>query len=185
MEAAPGTVPATQRAAARCAAAVSPEELHEHFEIRRQVFVTEQGVFSHSDRDVFDDRPDTIHLVGWWDGAAAGAVRLFPVQDQPGIWQGDRLCVLRKFRVHGIGGPLVRCAVACAGARGGAEMIAHIQLPNVTFFSRLGWHRDGPVETYAGLPHQPMRIALPPSDVGQAQEYSFAQDQSAAPHTDS
>ena len=40
-------------------------------------------------------------------------------------------------------------------------MVAHIQLPNVEFFIRLGWWRNGSVETYAGLPHQPMAISLP------------------------
>jgi hypothetical protein len=39
-------------------------------------------------------------------------------------------------------------------------MVAHIQLPNVRFFESLGWRRDGDVETYAGLPHQPMAIDL-------------------------
>jgi hypothetical protein len=40
-------------------------------------------------------------------------------------------------------------------------MLAHIQLPNVRFFSRLGWSLDGKTEIYAGLPHQQMRISLP------------------------
>jgi hypothetical protein len=33
-------------------------------------------------------------------------------------------------------------------------------VPNVVFFRRLGWRLDGDVETYAGLPHQPMAIDL-------------------------
>ena len=40
-------------------------------------------------------------------------------------------------------------------------MTAHIQVPNVAFFTRLGWRRDGEVEIYAGRPHQPMAIELP------------------------
>jgi hypothetical protein len=39
-------------------------------------------------------------------------------------------------------------------------MIAHIQLPNVVFFRRLGWDLAGPVEDYLGVDHQPMAIAL-------------------------
>jgi predicted N-acetyltransferase YhbS len=68
--------------------------------------------------------------------------------------------VLPEFRAHNIGAPLVRYAVATAGALGGAVMVAHIQPPNVRFFERLGWTRDGDAEIYCGLPHQPMRVAL-------------------------
>ena len=75
-------------------------------------------------------------------------------------WQGDRLAVLPEFRSYGLGAPLVRYAVRTAGERGGLVMAAHIQIPNVVFFRRLGWHLDGEVETYAGLPHQPMAIDL-------------------------
>jgi len=45
-------------------------------------------------------------------------------------------------------------------------MIAHIQLPNVAFFRRLGWRLAGDVESYAGLPHQPMSIGLPSAATG-------------------
>ena len=47
-------------------------------------------------------------------------------------------------------------------------MVAHIQLANVTFFARLGWAVVGEVETYVGLPHQPMAIALPGVEQGAA-----------------
>jgi hypothetical protein len=39
-------------------------------------------------------------------------------------------------------------------------MVAHIQPANVAFFERLGWHRNGPVEVYVGVAHQPMVIGL-------------------------
>ena len=39
-------------------------------------------------------------------------------------------------------------------------MVAHIQLANVDFFSRLGWEPRGDVEIYVGLPHQLMAIDL-------------------------
>ena len=37
-------------------------------------------------------------------------------------------------------------------------MVAHIQLPNVAFFERLGWRRRGEPDDYVGVPHQPMAI---------------------------
>lgn len=142
-----------------CEPARSATAVAEHHAIRHQVFVVEQAIFAGSDTDAHDDDPAVIRLLGRHDGVAAGSVRLFELE--PGLWQGDRLAVLAPYRIHGLGGPLVRCAVALAGAAGGSTMVAHIQLPNVEFFTRLGWRRNGSVETYAGLPHQPMAIALP------------------------
>jgi predicted GNAT family N-acyltransferase len=77
------------------------------------------------------------------------------------LWQGDRLAVLPRFRL-GMGAPLVRFAVTTAAARGGREMVAHIQPPNVAFFEKIGWHTYGEIETYVGVPHQPMAIDLRP-----------------------
>lgn len=147
-----------------CRPTTSDAELAEHHAVRRTVFVDEQKVFDTSDRDAYDDAPMVIHLLGRYAGVPAGAVRLYPVQPESGVWQGDRLCVLQQYRAHGVAAPLVRCAVAVAGARGGTRMIAHIQLPNVAFFTSLGWQVEGATETYVGLAHQRMSIALPPAE---------------------
>jgi putative N-acetyltransferase (TIGR04045 family) len=163
------------RAAANvCREARTREELAEHFRVRHVVFVLEQSVFVGSDRDQHDEDGSAIHLVGYCDGIIAGSVRLYELDRSTGIWQGDRLAVLPPYRVGGLGAPLVRCAVAIAGARGGRTMVAHIQPPNVTFFTRLGWSSEGEPEIYVGLPHQRMRISLPAPDVGAAIARSLA-----------
>ena len=131
----------------------------EHHRIRTEVFVHEQQLFRASDRDARDDDPDTIKVLGLRDGVAGGAVRLYPL-DRRGLWQGDRLAVLAGARGHGLGGPLVRFAVATAASRGGHRMVAHIQPRNVVFFRRLGWRVCGDEEIYVGVPHVPMSIDL-------------------------
>ncbi|HET6752814.1 MAG TPA: MSMEG_0567/Sll0786 family nitrogen starvation N-acetyltransferase [Jiangellaceae bacterium] len=161
-------------AATVCREARTREELAEHFRVRHVVFVLEQSVFVGSDRDQHDEDGSAIHLVGYCDGIIAGSVRLYELDRSTGIWQGDRLAVLPPYRVGGLGAPLVRCAVAIAGARGGRTMVAHIQPPNVTFFTRLGWSSEGGPEIYVGLPHQRMRISLPAPDVGAAIARSLA-----------
>lgn len=109
-----------------------------------------------------------VRLLGYCDGVVAGSVRLFELDRVARLWQGDRLAVLSEYRLRGVGAPLVRCAVAAAAVRGGKLMRAHIQLSNVSFFGRLGWTRAGQTETYAGLAHQPMQVALPTIDEGAA-----------------
>jgi putative N-acetyltransferase (TIGR04045 family) len=148
-----------QRALVTCRAAAGHDELAAHHAVRHRVFVDEQQIFRGTDRDGHDDDPLTIHVIGLVEGVVGGAVRLFPLREV-GVWQGDRLAVLPEYRAHGLGAPLVRHAVRVAGERGGRLMVAHIQLANVTFFKRLGWHHNGELETYADLPHQPMAIDL-------------------------
>ncbi|WP_051342726.1 MSMEG_0567/Sll0786 family nitrogen starvation N-acetyltransferase [Pseudonocardia spinosispora] len=137
-------------------------DLHAHLAVRRAVFVAEQSVFAESDTDSHDVDPATIHVLGLVDGVPAGAVRLFPLDptEPRAGWQGDRLAVLPEFRTSGLGAPLVRFAVATAGALGGRTMLAHIQPANRTFFRRLGWTQLGGTEIYVGLPHLLMEIDL-------------------------
>jgi GNAT superfamily N-acetyltransferase len=98
-------------------------------------------------------------VAGLVDGVPGGSVRLYPL-GSPGRWKGDRLAVLPEHRRAGLGAPLVRFAVAEAGARGGQEMEAYIQPANVAFFEWLGWRRVGGIVAYAGTGHQRMVIPL-------------------------
>jgi putative N-acetyltransferase (TIGR04045 family) len=129
-----------------------------HFAVRRAVFVDELAMFAGDDRDERDGRITTLHAIGMAGGRVAGAVRLYPLRE--GDWKGDRLAVVPEARHGALGARLVRFAVGTAGARGGARMVAMIQLPNVAFFESLGWQRDGRAVAFHGRPHQPMAIAL-------------------------
>jgi putative N-acetyltransferase (TIGR04045 family) len=144
-----------------CRLVATPAERELHLRIRAEVFVGEQGLFAVTDGDVHDDDPSTLHVLGLCGSVAAGAVRLYAL-DEPGRWKGDRLAVLPGFRKHGLGAPLVRFAVRAAGERGGQEMLAHVQVVNVAFFEHLGWRRLGEPADYCGRPHQRMRIGLEP-----------------------
>jgi len=144
-----------------CRVARGAAERARHFAIRRAVFCAEQGMFGgRDDRDARDYEPATLHAVGVEHGVIGGTVRLYALDEDGGIWQGDRLAVLPPFRRSSLGAALVRFAVRTAGARGGARMVAMIQLPNVRFFLALGWSLDGPVVAFHGRDHQPMAMAL-------------------------
>jgi putative N-acetyltransferase (TIGR04045 family) len=145
-----------------CRLVAAPEELADHFELRRRVFVLEQSIFQLDDRDEHDEAEDTLHVLGVVDGAVGGAVRLYPLDPSGELWKGDRLAVLPQHRACHLGARLVRFAVATAGERGGRRMIAHIQLPNVRFFEHLGWRSRGRPEFFHGIEHQLMEIGLGP-----------------------
>lgn len=143
-----------------CRLVAGPDERASHYQIRHRIFVREQQLFAESDVDAHDAREDVLHVLGWCGEVPAGAVRLYPLDLAKGTWQGDRLAVLPDFRAAGLGAPLVRFAVATAGRRGGASMLAHVQVANERFFTRLGWARQGDVELYLGRPHVLMTISL-------------------------
>jgi putative N-acetyltransferase (TIGR04045 family) len=124
------------------------------------VFVEAQGLFEGSDRDARDDDPATLHAVGLVGEDIAGAVRLYVVESSCGLWKGDRLAVLPSERALQLGAMLVRFAVRTAGERGGRRMVAQVQMPNIRFFERLGWSRDGEPAPMLGVEHQPMAIEL-------------------------
>ena len=142
-----------------CRVARTSEELTEHLQIRRAIFVDAQGLFESDDRDEHDDRDDTVHVIAMTPAGCVGAVRLYPI-DACGAWKGDRLAVLPNARALRVGPSLVRCAVAIGGARGGRRMIAYVQRPVVEFFEHLGWSPDGDVFAYCGVDHRQMSIAL-------------------------
>lgn len=155
-------------ARAQCRVADDASSVEEHHRIRREVFVHEQRLFVPDDLDEHDAETATIKVLATCGAAPAGTVRLFPLDRTGACWQGDRLAVRLAFRRHNVGAPLVRYAVATAGALGGTAMTAHIQLANVGFFERLGWRRDGAIERYVGVEHQPMAIDLTPGPAAPA-----------------
>jgi putative N-acetyltransferase (TIGR04045 family) len=142
-----------------CRIAADARELAAHHAIRHLVFVELQHIFRGDDRDARDGARDTVRVVGLIGERIAGAVRLYPLGDD-GLWQGDRLAVLPRDRVHRLGAELVRFAVRTAGERGGDVMLAQIQPANVRFFEQLGWRRNGAPAPYHGVTHQPMAIGL-------------------------
>ncbi|HUA06721.1 MAG TPA: MSMEG_0567/Sll0786 family nitrogen starvation N-acetyltransferase [Solirubrobacteraceae bacterium] len=154
------TVSSAGAGAIECRVACGDDLLEAHFDLRRAVFVSEQELFVDDDRDDRDDDPATLHAVGLIDGEPCGAVRLYPLEPTWREWKGDRLAVLAELRTHHLGAELVRFAVATAGRLGGARMIAHVQLPNVRFFERLGWTTKGTPAPFHGVDHQLMSIPL-------------------------
>jgi putative N-acetyltransferase (TIGR04045 family) len=149
-----------------CRIAACDEELEAHFRLRRAVFVCEQGLFADDDRDARDGEPETLHAIGLVDGERRGAVRLYPLGRGLGEWKGDRLAVAADHRANHLGAELVRFAVRTAGSLGGRRMLAHVQLPNVSFFEHLGWTVEAEPATFHGVIHQLMSIGLSSSEAG-------------------
>lgn len=138
------------------------EDLRAYRELRRRVFVVEQGLFARDDADEHDLDSETIVLVARRsDGVVAGGVRLFPRGGDPslGWWQGSRLVCTPGPDRGAIGAALARAACATAEAEGALRFDATVQPARERFFARLGWERVREV-TAAGAPHVLMRCPL-------------------------
>jgi putative N-acetyltransferase (TIGR04045 family) len=134
-------------------------ELQAYRALRRDVFVTEQGIFDHDDTDRVDDDPRTIVLVARApDGTMLGGVRIAPAVEgrDIGWWAGSRLAVSAAARTHaGIGAALVRAACARAETEGALRFDATVQTQNESLFRRLGWIKMAAVDVH-GRPHAHM-----------------------------
>jgi putative N-acetyltransferase (TIGR04045 family) len=122
--------------------AEGPADLAAYHRLRRDVFVTEQGLFAGSDRDEYDDDPRTrVLLAVTPDKEVLGGVRIHPMTTPDlGWWRGSRLAVARDARMLlGVGAALIRAACALAETQGALRFDATVQAPNEGLFRRPGW----------------------------------------------
>ncbi|SHN86993.1 MSMEG_0567/Sll0786 family nitrogen starvation N-acetyltransferase [Desulfitobacterium chlororespirans] len=137
--------------------AESAEEIKQYEEVRRAVFVNEQGIFNGDDSDDYDTIAVPIIAVETESGRVAGVVRCYPIEN--GDWVGGRLAVLPEFRGR-LGALLVRKAMEEVQGRGCRTFYAHIQEQNVKFFERLGWSLTGRSSVFCNVVHYDMKVVF-------------------------
>jgi predicted GNAT family N-acyltransferase len=125
-------------------------------QLRRVVFIEEQGV---SEADEVDDLDDVaLHLLALLDGQAVGSARLL-VQGEVG--KIGRVCVLSQARGAGIGAALIKAAVArFRGVEGVTKAKLGAQVHALGFYKGLGFEVMGPVYDDAGIDHRDMVLGL-------------------------
>jgi predicted GNAT family N-acyltransferase len=136
-------------------AAAGPPEVWAALDLRREVFVDEQGVALEEDRDGRDDA--ALHLVAFLDGALAGTCRLLLDGDRVKL---GRMVVKRTARGRGIAGLLLAEADARARDLGAATIVLGAQLTATGVYERAGYERYGDVFDDAGIDHVMMRKEL-------------------------
>lgn len=120
-------------------------------EIRREVFIDEQGVPAELEWDGLD--PTACHWLALVDSQPVGTVRL--------LHDGHigRMAVRRPWRRQGVGRALMT-AVLDRGRSSQHQLFLHAQVDAIPFYQRLGFAAEGPVFQDAGIPHRTMRITL-------------------------
>jgi putative N-acetyltransferase (TIGR04045 family) len=146
-----------------------PWQLAAYYQLRREIFAEEQGLFDQSDVDEQDSWATPIvalgHVAGMLD-EVIGAVRIYPrlapagAETEAGTWYGGRLGVCPLYRSRRVVGTTLICAaVSTAHALGCTRFLATIQLRNVRYFEHHHFASLRPVEV-CGQPHHLMEADL-------------------------
>lgn len=133
-----------------------PAELARCLDIRREVFIVEQGVSVDEEMDGRDAR--CLHFLAFVEADAVGTARLRFTDD--GHAKGERVAVRRAARASGAGTLLMRALEDEARARGHDRLVLNAQVQVLPFYEKLGYAIDGPEFLEAGIPHRPMSKRL-------------------------
>ncbi len=134
----------------------SAGELKGAFEVRRQVFVGEQGISEEIELDEHDR--EALHMVVKGGKTVIGTARVrFPVAGQAKL---ERMAVLRPFRCRGIGRRIIAFLNEELGNRQIGQVVLHAQYSAVVFYRSCGFEESGLPFYEAGIKHIKMRRQL-------------------------
>jgi len=131
-------------------------ELQEAFEVRRQVFVREQGI---SEDLVFDEHDtEALHMVVKDGERVIGTARVqFVANNQAKL---ERMVVLKLYRRKGIGKEMLLFLDAVLKDKQVQQVIIHAQLEVVPFYKSCGFNELGLPFLEAGMKHIKMSKRL-------------------------
>jgi predicted GNAT family N-acyltransferase len=131
-------------------------ELREAFEVRREVFVREQGI---SEDLVFDEHDkEALHMVVKDGERVIGSARVqFWADNQAKL---ERMAVLKRYRRKGIGKEMLLFLDAVLKDKQVQHVIIHAQLEVVPFYKLCGFDEFGLPFREAGIKHIKMRKRL-------------------------
>ena len=116
-------------------------------EIRREVFVEEQGF-----REEFDEADQrAAHLVLFISGQAAATCRY--IEKEEGGFLVGRIAVRKPFRKRGLGAELLKEAERRIAAKGGKRLLVHAQTQARGFYEKQGFSPFGEEDEEEGCPH--------------------------------
>lgn len=130
------------------------DELQAAFDIRRQVFIKEQGIPEEIEMDELD--VEALHMIVLEEGMPVATARLrFP---EEGLAKIERMAVLGDFRGLGIGTEMVSFLIDEISERADVEQIVlHAQFRAVDFYKSCGFKITSATFLEAGIEHVEMR----------------------------
>lgn len=125
-------------------------------EIRREVFINEQGVPEVLEMDELDQ--EAVHVLAYVDGTPAGCGRMLFSESEAKI---GRVAVRKNMRRSGIGTGLCKLLISIAEDSYSIQTIyVNAQLTAENFYTSLGFTKEGSTFMEAGIEHVKMVKAL-------------------------
>ena len=124
------------------------DEMEKVFEIRREVFVREQGIPEELEMDELDS--EAIHVLAIVNGVPAGCGRLLKQDNDARM---GRVAVKKDMRRSGIGAGICKLLMTIAMDNGAERVIIGAQLTAVEFYKSLGFEEEDDVFMEAGKEH--------------------------------
>ena len=125
-------------------------------DVRRTVFIEEQGVSEAEEMDGND--ADATHVLLTADGDSVGTARVRFVDDRTA--KIERVAVVQSHRGGGLGRRLMTLAERRARESGATTAKLHGQVAVVEFYETLGYEVVGEQFEDAGIPHRTMVKSL-------------------------
>ncbi len=136
--------------------ATSERELKEAFEVRKKVFVEEQGISEHLELDGHDS--EALHTVVKDGKRVIGTARvLFLTTNQAKL---ERMAILKPFRRQGVGRRIISFLNEELRNRQIVQIVLHAQYPVVAFYKSCGFVESGSPFFEAGIKHIKMQRRL-------------------------
>lgn len=130
------------------------EDISEPLEVRREVFIAEQGWSEDDERDGSDG--GALHLIVYADEIPAATGRIW--HDGKSFRIG-RLAVREQFRGQGLGDLALRLLIYKATNSGAETLTAHVQPHALRMFKAFGFKETGEQREEAGRPHIVLSVA--------------------------
>ncbi len=133
--------------------AASNEELNAAFEVRRKVFVEEQGISEHEEWDGHDE--EALHIVVKDGEKIVSTARVLVLNESQA--KLERMAVLKPFRSKGVGREIVAFVSEILRERKVNQIVLHAQYQVVDFYKSCGFEETGSPFWEAGIKHIKMQ----------------------------
>ncbi|MGJ9383899.1 GNAT family N-acetyltransferase [Salipaludibacillus sp. CF4.18] len=131
------------------------EELRDVYDVRRQVFIEEQGV--PAEIEVDEKEKESIHLVAYHDNQPIGAGRL---RLEENYGKAERVCILSEMRGKGLGAALMKEMEQVAREHGMDKLKLNAQTHAESFYKGIGYATVSDTFYDAGILHVTMEKKL-------------------------
>lgn len=132
------------------------EEKQLAFDVRKTVFVEEQGVPLHLELDEFDKT--AAHFIVQENNHTIAAARVREIS--PGVGKIERVCVLKEYRGKRLGMLIMEQVEKYAVECGWEKLKLNAQSYAVPFYEKLGYVVTSPEFLDAYIPHRAMEKVI-------------------------